>query len=78
MALSMTKKNVDMPVSKYVTKMKTLADEMTFTGKKLDDEDLVSYILAGLGSDFDPVISAMSARSEPIMVADTTRIQRFP
>jgi hypothetical protein len=63
MALSMTKKNVDMPVSKYVTKMKTLADEMTFTGKKLDDEDFVSYIFAGLESDFDPVISVISAIS---------------
>jgi hypothetical protein len=45
MALSTTKKSADMSVSKYVVKMKILADEMMHVGKKLDDEDLVSYIL---------------------------------
>jgi hypothetical protein len=69
MALSMTKKG-DMSISKYVAKMKALADEMAFVGKKLDDEDLVSYILAGLHSDFEPVISVVSARVEAITVGE--------
>lgn len=34
--------------TEYFTKMKGLADEMASTGKKLEDEKLVSYILAGL------------------------------
>jgi hypothetical protein len=61
MALSTTKKTSDMNVSKYVTKMKTLADEMTSAGKKLDDEDLVSYNLAGLDADFNPLLSFMDS-----------------
>jgi hypothetical protein len=50
----------DMTINTYVAKMKALANEMTFAGKRLDDEDLVSYILAGL--DLDPVIFVVSAR----------------
>jgi hypothetical protein len=69
MTLSTTKKG-DMSVSKYVAKMKALADEMASAGKKLDDEDLVSYILAGLDSDFDPVISTVSTRVEAITVGE--------
>jgi hypothetical protein len=40
--------------------MKLLAGNMAFVGKKLDDEDLVSYILAGLDTDFDSVISVVA------------------
>jgi hypothetical protein len=69
MALSTTKKG-DMPISKYITKMKALADEMASVGKRLDDEELVSYILVGLDSDFDGVISTVSATVEPITMAE--------
>jgi hypothetical protein len=69
MALSTTKKG-DMTISKYVAKMKALADEMASARKRLDDDDLVSYILAGLDPDFDSVISAVSARVEPISVTE--------
>ena len=50
--------------------MKTLADEMASAGRKLEDEELVSYILTGLDLDFDPVVSAVTARVEPISVAE--------
>jgi hypothetical protein len=66
-ALSTTKKG-DMMISKYVTKMKALADEMTSARKRLDDEELVLYILAGLDYEFDGVISTVSTRVEPITV----------
>jgi hypothetical protein len=69
MALSTSKKG-DMAVSKYVTKMKSLADEMASAGKTHDDEELVSYILAGLDSDFDGVISTVSAKVEPIIMSE--------
>jgi hypothetical protein len=69
MALSTTTKP-DMTISKYVAKMKALADEMASAGKRLDDEDLVSSILEGLDPDFDSVISTVSARVEPILVTE--------
>jgi hypothetical protein len=69
MALSTTKKGY-MTTSRYVAKMKALTDEMASVGKRLDDEDLVSYILAGLDMDFDSVISAISTRVEPVSVVE--------
>lgn len=69
MALATTQKG-NMSVADYVTKMRALADEMASAGKKLDDEDLVSYILAGLDAEFNPLVSAVAARVEPISMGD--------
>jgi hypothetical protein len=68
MALSTNRKN-NQSIAQYVGKMKILADDMATTGKKLDDEDLVGYILVGLDNDFDSIISTVSARVEPISVS---------
>lgn len=48
--------------------MKSLADEMASAGRKLEDEELISYILTGLDLEFNPVVSAVAARIEPITV----------
>jgi hypothetical protein len=69
MALSTTHKG-NLMIAKYVGKMKALADDMASAGKKLDDEDLVGYILFGLDNDFDSVISAVVAHVEPINMSD--------
>jgi hypothetical protein len=68
MALSTNRKN-NQSIAQYVGKVKTLANDMAATRKKLDDEDLVGYIIAGLDSDFDFVISAVSARVETILIS---------
>jgi len=57
-------------ISEYFGRMKTLADEMASARHKLEGEELVSYILTGLDLDFDPVVSAVTARVEPISVAE--------
>jgi hypothetical protein len=57
-------------VAEYFVKMKNLADEMASAGRKLEDEELVSYILNGLGDDFDGSVSAISAQVEPITIAE--------
>jgi hypothetical protein len=69
MALSTTRKG-NLNVAQYVGKMKALADDMASTGKKLDEEDLVGYILAGLDSDFDSMTSAVDAHDKPISVSE--------
>lgn len=43
---------------------------MASAGKRLEDEELVSYILTGLDQDFDPVVSAVTARVEPMSVGE--------
>jgi hypothetical protein len=50
--------------------MKTLADEMASARKKLDDEELCSYILAGLDAEYNSLVSSIAARSEPITLGE--------
>jgi glutathionylspermidine synthase len=65
MALATTEKRLS-TVAEYISKMKTLADEMASAGKKLDDEELTSYILDGLDSEYNSIVSSIAARVEPI------------
>ena len=65
MALATASKGTS-SISDYFGKMKHLADEMTSAGKKLEDEELVSFILIGLDRDYDLVVTAVTARVEPI------------
>ena len=65
MALAATQKG-SFSISEYFTKMKTLADAMASAGKKLEDEEIASYILSGLDIEYNPVVSAIAARTEPI------------
>jgi hypothetical protein len=57
-------------ISEYYSKMKGLANDMASAGKKIEDEELISYMLTGLSEDYDPVVSAVAARVEPITVAE--------
>lgn len=65
LALATTQKG-DLSVSDYISKMKVLADEMTSAGKPLDDEELMSYILAGLDDDWEPVVSSLIGRPDVV------------
>jgi hypothetical protein len=69
MALATTQKG-SMTISEYIAKMKSLADEMASAGKALEDEELVSYIMVRLDFDYNPIISTMVARVEPILVSE--------
>ncbi|WVZ68483.1 hypothetical protein U9M48_017417 [Paspalum notatum var. saurae] len=69
MALATTQKG-NLSVAEYVSKMRILVDEMASAGKKLEDEDLVSYILAGLDEEFNPLVSAIAVRVQPITVGN--------
>jgi hypothetical protein len=50
--------------------MRALGDEMNAAGRKLEDEELVEYILAGLDFEYNPVVSAVVARVEPISISE--------
>lgn len=69
MALATASKGAS-TVAEYFTKMKALADEMVSIGKKLEDDELVSYILTGLDFDFNLVVSAVAARVESISIGE--------
>lgn len=67
MALATASKGAS-SISEFVSKMKALGDEMASAGRKLEDEELISYILTGLDREYDPVVTAVAARVEPITV----------
>lgn len=61
--LSREKKG-DQSAFAYYTKMKGFADEMAAAGKKLDDADIIDYILNGLDSDYNPFVSSLSVKDD--------------
>jgi hypothetical protein len=69
MALATTQKGT-MTVAEYFFKMKSLADDMASAGKKLDDEELSSYILAGLDAEYNSLVSSIVAHVEPITISE--------
>ena len=69
LSLTTTRKG-NMSISEYFGKMRSLGDEIAASGKPIDEEDMVAYILNGLDDDFEPVISALVAMIEPITMTD--------
>jgi hypothetical protein len=69
LALTTTQKG-SLTVAEYISKMKVLADDMASVGKKLDDEDFISYILVGLDDEYNFVVSSIAERVEPITFAE--------
>jgi len=58
-------------IANFFGKVKGLADDMVAAGKKLEDE-VASYILAGLDGTYDPVVSTISGRTaaEPLTLGE--------
>jgi hypothetical protein len=54
----------------YISKMKSLADDMASAGKKLNDQELCSYILIGLDYEYNSFVLSIIARVEPVMLGE--------
>jgi hypothetical protein len=67
--LSTTRKG-DMTLTAYFGKMKGYADEMAASGKELEDEYFIAYLLAGLDYEYNSFVENMSARSDPVTISD--------
>lgn len=68
-ALATTKKG-DLTIAEYVGKMRALGDEMANSGKPIDDDELISYIITGLDYDYNPVITSLVARADPLTIGE--------
>ena len=52
-----------MTMSDYFAKMENIADQCAMAGCFVSEEDLILYILAGLGSEYDPIVSSITTRN---------------
>ena len=57
-------------IAAYFSKMHALGDELAAAGKPLEDEELVSFIIAGLDADYNPLVSSIMTRTEPMSLSD--------
>jgi hypothetical protein len=69
LALSNAKKG-NRTATDYFSNMVQLGDEMAAARKVLDQDEMVSYLLAGLDMEYNSLVSAMAARVEPVMLED--------
>lgn len=66
--LATTRKG-DMSCAAYYSKMTGIVDDMASAGKKVDDEDVVAYILTGLDAEYNPFVESI-CRQEVITLSD--------
>lgn len=50
----------------YFCKMKALVDSLVLAISPLREEEIVPYMLTGLGQDYDSLTTSVSTRVEPI------------
>ena len=60
----------NMSMSEYLAKIKMLTDEIACTGAAMSRGEIVSQVLAGLDLDYNPVVSALATRVEPVTVQE--------
>nr|XP_009787414.1 PREDICTED: uncharacterized protein LOC104235370 [Nicotiana sylvestris] len=54
------------PVANYMKEIKTIADDLAYSGSPLTNEELVIKVLSGLGPEFKEISAAIRARDNPI------------
>jgi hypothetical protein len=68
--LSSTHKREDQTCAAYFALMKSYADEMATAGKRLEDDDIVSYIFSGLDAEFNPMVESICAKTKTMTLSD--------
>jgi hypothetical protein len=67
-ALANTKK-LQMTTSEFLSKIQGFADKLIAVGHPLQDRQLVSYILAGLGADYNALVATLGVVTTPISLS---------
>ncbi|RVW59231.1 Retrovirus-related Pol polyprotein from transposon RE1 [Vitis vinifera] len=57
-------------INDYVLKMRNIADMLSTSGKPVPDEDLILYILGGLGPEFETIVVNITSISEAISLQE--------
>lgn len=69
MQLSTLKKG-NMTTSVYFNKMKAIADELAGAGKKVEDDKMISFILTGLDSEYNPIVTSVMGCTDQISLSE--------
>lgn len=67
--LTTTKKR-DLSASDYFRKVKGLASDLAAIGSPLSNDETITYLLAGLGPDYNPFVTSMTTKSEALSLDD--------
>jgi hypothetical protein len=57
-------------IADYYHTFQTLCDALAVVVQHLNGFEKVSFLLAGLGSDFDPFVASITTRVEPLSVEE--------
>ncbi|XP_062230107.1 uncharacterized protein LOC133927695 [Phragmites australis] len=60
----------DMNIFNYFRKIKHFADTLSAIGKPLEDEELIAYLLRGLRSEYDALVTSITTRADSYTVSD--------
>ncbi|KAK1642839.1 hypothetical protein QYE76_060644 [Lolium multiflorum] len=61
--------SLEMSTADYLAKMQSFADELIAAGHPIPDRQLVSYILVGLGKDYNALVAALGVATTPITIS---------
>ncbi|XP_072147998.1 uncharacterized protein [Setaria viridis] len=65
-----TLKKGSMTTSVYFNKMKAIAGELAGAGRKVEDDEMISFILTGLDSEYNPIVTSVMGRTDPIPLSE--------
>ncbi|KAK1601065.1 hypothetical protein QYE76_016639 [Lolium multiflorum] len=63
--LSNTRKK-DLTAAEYFNRMKALADSMAAIGVPLKEDEVLGYMLAGLGPEYEPLVVSLTTRADSV------------
>ena len=66
-----------MSSNSFITKMKSLGDELAAAGRPVTDGEIVDYILAGLDQDYDPIVATVGCNAPRPELQLPSRVSSF-
>jgi hypothetical protein len=60
----------DLSIADYFRKVKRLGDTLAAISKRLDDEELIAYMLQGLGSEYESLVTSIMTRNDIYTISD--------
>lgn len=61
-----TIKKASLTMMEYILKLKNIADNLAAIGETVSERDHVLQLLAGLGSEYDPIVASLTAREDDV------------